>query len=151
MNVLEMLDELESELSDRKGFFSKKTDLDKCYSLVCQIKQSLPAVLREAEYVMESKRKILENADSVAKNMIREAEERAGHFVEKSEIVRLAQDEARKITDEAYRNCEELVRKTKEHLDVMFRDAEEFLISNINMIRTNRDELRAVVVPSVKR
>ena len=73
MDVMQLIDELENELGDRKGgLFSKKIDIGKCVQLTRQIRSTLPDALREAEYVVENKHKILENADSVAKNTIRE-------------------------------------------------------------------------------
>ena len=98
MDIMDLLDELEAELSDKKGgLFGKKVDLDKCYNLVVKIKTNLAATLRESEYIMENKRKILENADIVAKNTIREAEERAEHMIDNSEIIRMAELESKRL------------------------------------------------------
>lgn len=109
MDIMQLLDELEAELSDKKGFFGKKVDLDKCYNLVRQIKTNLPSTLRETEYVMENKRKILENADIVAKNTIREAEERAEHMIDNSEILRMADLESKKMIESTMMQCDGLV------------------------------------------
>lgn len=148
MNILE---ELEAELSDKKGFFSKKIDLDKCLDLVLQIKTNLPAVLQEAQYIMDNKRKILENADLVAKNTIREAEERASHMIDKSEITRMAEIEYQKLLSNAHSQCDGLVRHTKDHLDNMFKETEQFLLSTLTMIRNNREELRNAVIINNKK
>jgi|InofroStandDraft_1065614.scaffolds.fasta_scaffold116694_2 putative cell wall-binding protein len=150
MDLMQLLDELEAELSDKKGFFGKKVDLDKCYNLVRQIKINLPSTLRETEYVMENKRKILENADIVAKNTIREAEERAEHMIDNSEIMRLADLESKKMMESTMMQCDGLVHHTKDHLDNMFKETEQFLLSTLTMIRNNREELRGAVIINKK-
>lgn len=147
MDILELLDELDTELSDRRGgLFSKKIDLDKCVHIVNQMKKVLPESLSESDYVLENKRKILENADNVAKNTIREAEERAEHITDNSEIVKRAEVESKQILENSYMQCDALIDKTKAHLDNMFRDIEQFLLSTLAMIRNNREELRGAMV-----
>ena len=42
--------------------------------------------------------------------------------------------------------CDALVDKTKAHLDIMFRDVEQFLQSSLAMIRNNREELRGAMI-----
>jgi len=141
-----IIEELESELLDRKGFFSKKVDVERCVELTQALKESMPASLSEAHKVLGSRKKILENADTVAQNTIREAEERASHIVDKSEIVSAAQIESRKIIDMAYMQCDMLIDRTKSHLDNMFKDIEQFLLSTLAMIRNNREELRGAMI-----
>lgn len=147
MDLMQLLDELESELGERKGgLFSKKIDIGKCVNLVKQVRHAMPDALREAEYVAENKHKILENADNVAKNTIREAEERAEHIIDNSELVKRAELEAKQLMETAYMQCDALVDKTKAHLDIMFRDIEQFLQSTLAMIRNNREELRGAMI-----
>lgn len=147
MDVLQLLDQLEQELGERKGgIFSKKVDIGRCSQLARQIRSVLPDALREANYVVENKQKILENADSVAKNTIREAEERAEHIIDNSELTKRAELEAKQLMETAYMQCDALVDQTKTHLDIMFRDIEQFLQSALAMIRNNREELRGAMI-----
>ena len=147
MDAMKLIDELESELGDRRGgLFSKKIDIGKCVNLTRQLREALPDAVREAEYVVENKQKILENADSVAKNTIREAEERAEHIIDNSELIKRAELEAKQLMETAYMQCDALVDKTKAHLDIMFRDIEQFLQSALAMIRNNREELRGAMI-----
>ena len=147
MDVMRIIDELEAELGERRGgLFSKKIDIGKCVQLTKAIRGAMPDAVREAEYVVENKQKILENADSVAKNTIREAEERAEHIIDKSELIKRAELEAKQLMETAYMQCDALVDKTKAHLDIMFRDVEQFLQSSLAMIRNNREELRGAMI-----
>ncbi len=147
MDVMQIIDELEAELGERRGgLFSKKIDIGKCVQLTKAIRGAMPEAVREAEYVVENKQKILENADSVAKNTIREAEERAEHIIDNSELIKRAELEAKQLMETAYMQCDALVDKTKAHLDIMFRDVEQFLQSSLAMIRNNREELRGAMI-----
>ena len=147
MDVMRIIDELEAELGERRGgLFSKKIDRGKCVQLTKAIRGAMPDAVREAEYVVENKQKILENADSVAKNTIREAEERAEHIIDNSELIKRAELEAKQLMETAYMQCDALVDKTKAHLDIMFRDVEQFLQSSLAMIRNNREELRGAMI-----
>lgn len=146
MNILRLLDELEQELMDKKGLFSKKIDVERCADILYEMKEVVPQSLREADYIVANKQKILDNADSVARNTIREAEERAEHIIDNSELIKRAEIEGRKIVETAYMQCDALVERTKSHLDNMFKDIEQFLLSTLAMIRNNREELRGAMI-----
>jgi len=151
MEIMQILGELEAELTGKKGMFSKKIDVGRCTELMYALKGEVPAGIRESEYVLKNRQKILDNADSVAQNTIREAEERASHIVENSELVKRAEVEAKKIIELAYMQCDTLVERTKAHLDEMFKDIEQFLLSTLAMIRNNREELRGAVIINSKK
>lgn len=146
MDIMEMLNELENELTARGGFFGKKIDVDRCASLVANIRAALPKELGEARYIMENRKKILENADIAAKNTIREAEEHAEHIIDNSEIIKRAELDAKQIMETACMQCDTLVHHTKEHLDNTFKETEQFLLSTLTMIRNNREELRGAMI-----
>ena len=151
MEIMQLLEDLESELTGKKGMFSKKVDVTRCADLVYALKGEVPASIRESEYVLNNRKKILDNADSVAQNTIREAEERAGHIVDNSELVKRAETEAKKIIELAYMQCDTLVSRTKAHLDETFKDIEQFLLSTLAMIRNNREELRGAIIINSKK
>lgn len=83
MNLTELINELDEELNGRKGLFNRRVDITRCVEIFEEIKRLLPPALTEAELVVKSREKILDNADTVAQNIIKEAEERAVPFVRK--------------------------------------------------------------------
>ncbi|MCL2234579.1 MAG: hypothetical protein FWC11_04200 [Firmicutes bacterium] len=145
-SILALLNALESELTDKRGLFSKKVDLEKCVEIVYEMKKVFPESIREAEYIIANRDKMLQNADSVAKNIIKESEDRAEHIIDNSELIKRAEAEAKKIVDAGYVQSEQLVDKTKAHLDEMFKDIERYLTSNLTMVRNNREELRGTMI-----
>lgn len=144
-DALEILDKLKAELDGGRGLFSKKPDLALCSELCDKLSRILPEAMTDAEYVKHKRKEILANADVVAKNTIRAAEEKANNLVSESEIVKNAQSAANRIIESAYAKCDNLIIRTKAHLDNLFKETEKFLCSTLAVVRTNREELRAAL------
>lgn len=146
LKINRLIDELEEELCSKRGLFAKKIDVEKCAAIVEELKSSVPSTLSDVNYILDNKQKILDNADTVAKNTIKAAEERARQLAQSTEVARLARVEANRLLDETSAECDMLINKTKEHLDKTFLETEQFLLSTLNMIRTNREELRKIFI-----
>lgn len=149
-DALEILDSLRSELENGHGFFSKKPDLDYCLELCDRLAKVLPESMNEADYVKQKRKEILANADVVAKNTIRAAEEKASSMISESEAVKNAQIASKQIIENAYAQCDNLILRTKAHLDNLFKETENFLCSTLAVVRTNREELRSALTDGKK-
>ncbi|MCH5160599.1 MAG: hypothetical protein J1G04_01060 [Clostridiales bacterium] len=143
--ILETLEELRQKLAEPRGVFSKKVNIEHCSELCEKLARMIPEALDEAEYIHQKRKEILANADVVAKNTIRAAEEKANRLASESEAVKTAQMQAKQIIENAYAQCDNLTMRTKLHLDNMFKDMEQFLLSTLSVIRTNREELRVAL------
>ena len=151
MQISDLLDELDSELNGKRGLFNGKTDLARCREIVNELKAAVPQALGEAKNVIDNRKTIMLNADAVAKNVIREAEERAKRLTENSEVMKIAERQGRSALDETYRQCDAIVQKTKEHLDKVFSETEAFFESTLALLRTNRRELMGLTIaPDIK-
>ena len=148
--ILDIVEELENEFLDKKGLFVKRIDIDRCAKLTAALKREVPRTFNEAQNIVASRKSILENADNAAKNTIREAEDRASFIVDGSELVKQAEIEAKKVIEMAHMERDVLVERTKAHLDDMFKDIEQFLLSTLAMIRNNREELRGAMIMNKK-
>lgn len=144
MDPISLLSMIENELVDSKGYFRRKINGDRCMQLLQELKNSFPDCIVEAQKIVDNKQRILQNADFVAKNTISTAENKAKRLAAGSEIEQIAQNEAKQIMNKASLQREVLIDKTKEHLDGMFDEAERFALSLLNMIRKNRQELKAI-------
>lgn len=145
IDALEILEQLKSELEGGRGFFSKKPDLELCLDLCDKLMRVLPESISEAGYVTQKRKEILSNADVVAKNTIRAAEEKASKLVSESEVIKSAQNASKQIIENAYVQCDNLILRTKAHLDNLFKETEKFLCSTLSVVRTNREELRTAL------
>ncbi len=144
MDINQIIDALEREFANSKNFlWSKKTlvNMDKCASLIAEIRANLPQAIQEASYVLSKKEQILNNAQSEAKHIIAEAEYRAEQLVSSSEIKKKSERIAEENIQRSTRKCDQLFSVTKENVDKLLKSVELYLDQNLNVVRRNRDEL----------
>ena len=144
MDIVQIISELEQEFVNSKNFlWSKKTlvNMDKCASLIAEIKANLPTAIQEATYVLSKKEQIMNNAQAEAKRTVAEAEFRAEQLVSTSEIFKKSEQAAQEMIDKANKKCAQLYAVTRENVDKMLRSVEMYLDQNLNVVRRNRDEL----------
>lgn len=144
MDIVQIINDLEQEFVRSKNFlWSKKTlvNMEKCASLIAELKANLPSSIQEASYVLSKKDQILNNASASAKKTIAEAEYRAGQLVSSTEVYKKSEIEARKLIAEANKKCDELFAVTKQNIDSLLRSVEGYLNQNISLLRRNREEL----------
>lgn len=149
MDIVQIISELEQEFVNSKNFlWSKKTlvNMDKCASLIAEIKANLPTAIQEATYVLSKKEQIINNAQAEAKRTIAEAEFRAEQLVSSSEIFKKSEQASQEMIDKANKKCTQLYAVTKENVDKMLRSVEMYLDQNLNIVRRNRDELDKTIL-----
>ncbi len=148
MDIVQIINELEQEFASSKNFlWSKKTlvDMDKCASLIAELKANLPSAIQEASYVLSKKDQILNNAKSEAKHTVAEAEFRAEQLVSSSEVFKKSEQASAEMIDRANKKCEQLYVVTKENIDKMLRSVEMYLDQNLVVVKRNRDELEHAI------
>ncbi|MCL2598742.1 MAG: hypothetical protein FWD76_02390 [Firmicutes bacterium] len=142
MEILGLLQELQREFADKKGFFSKRIDIDKCQYLVEQLVLQIPKVVEDAEYIIAHRDSILQNADNVAKHIIHESEKRAEKTLLSAEVIHRAELEAQKIVGTAYAKSDTIAVSTKTHLDNIFFDCEKYLLDILKTLSDNRAKIK---------
>lgn len=148
MDIVQIITDLEQEFVNSKNFlWSKKTlvNMDKCASLIAELKANLPTAIQEATYVLSKKEQIMNNAQAEAKRTIAEAEFRAEQLVSNSEILKKSEAAAEEMIEKANKKCSQLYSVTKENVDKMLRSVEMYLDQNLNVVRRNRDELEKTI------
>lgn len=138
----ELFNQLEDELS-KQGLFARRIDIDKCIEILHTLRKNYEYAVTEANHIMETRNKILANADNVAKNTIKEAEKRAHYASEAGRYVYRTSEETQS-ENTSYGKSEELFDKTKVHIDDLFREVEEYLLSMVDLVRKNREELNSL-------
>lgn len=149
MDIVQIITELEQEFVRSKNFlWSKKTlvNMDKCASLIAEIKANLPSAIQEASYVLSKKQQILNNAQAEAKRTLSEAEFRAEQLVSSSEIFKKSEQAANEMIERANKKCERLYTVTKENVDKMLKSVETYLDQNLQVVKRNRDELEKTII-----
>lgn len=148
MDINQIIDALEREFANSKNFlWSKKTlvNMDKCASLIAEIRANLPQAIQEASYVLSKKDQILNNAQAEAKHIVAEAEYRAEQLVSSSEIKKRSERIADETLQRATRKCDQLFAVTKDNVDKLLKSVELYLDQNLDVVKRNRDELDTAI------
>lgn len=148
MDVIQIIDELEQEFATSKNFlWSKKTlvNMDRCASLIAELKANLPSSMQEASYVLSKKEQILATANEDAKKIIADAKSKADKMVSNSELVALSEQRSNAILNDTTRKCAILYNTTKENVDKMLKSVEIYLSDNLQVVKQNRDSLDEMI------
>lgn len=143
-DITQLIDELETEFAKGKNFlWSKKSfvNLDKCEELILELKQSLPTALQEASYVLSQRDKIISQAKEQAEKTLKEAETRAEQLVSESSLIKKSENEATEMMESAEKRSSQLYNVTKENIDKLLKSVEDYLLQNLHVVRSNREEL----------
>jgi cell division septum initiation protein DivIVA len=144
MNILSLLDILEDELE--KGvnvpFASKAlVDREKCLEVIKDIRLTLPEEIKQAEWVKKERQRILVEAQKEAETITKEAEQRIKALVDENEITQNAYQQSREIIEAAQNNAKEIRLGAKEYADTILEDVELILAEQLEILRSNRQEL----------
>ncbi len=145
MDILSLLEELEQLLESGSTVpFSKKVMIDKDVvdELVSAIKLKTPDELKQARWVKEERQRILQDAQKEANDIIKEAENKIIGMIDEHEITKKAYEQRSEIIDAAEKYKRDLIAATREHADSILEDLENQLKDNLDMIRSNRKELK---------
>ena len=155
MDIKVIIEELEQELTESKNFvFNKKkalVNMERCGALLEELKHSLPPAIQEANYILGQKEKILMQAKEQAENTLKEAEIRVEQLVSESNLVKKAEAEAEEILESANKKSNQMMSVMKANIDKMLKSVEDYLMENLNIVRSNREELNGAILAPRKR
>ena len=145
MDVLSLFEELKELIESGSSMpFSKKVSVDKekLLELVNDISNKMPDELKQAKWVKEERQKILQDAQKEANDIIKEAENRIISMIDEHEITRKAIEQRTEIIDAAEKYQKDLINATKDHADRILEELENLLKEKLDMVRSNRKELK---------
>ena len=152
MEIFTLLDTLEDILDKSKHIpFTEKGIVDKeeMLEIIQEIRLKLPDELKQAKWIKEERRRILQEAEKEADDIVREAENRIIAMIDEHEITRKAYDQKAEIIETANEMSREITKGTKDYADGILENL-EVAINNINAsiaealktIEQNRNELK---------
>jgi vacuolar-type H+-ATPase subunit H len=145
MEILSILETLEDLVEKSVSVpFSGKCLVDKeeILEIVKELRLKLPDDIKQAKWVKEERQRILLDAQKEAANMLKDAEGKIASMVDEHEITQKAYEQANEIVASAQKNAREIRLGTKEYADNILNRVEEILNDTIEVIRTNREELK---------
>jgi vacuolar-type H+-ATPase subunit H len=140
-----MLDHLEnSVVSARSMPFSDNclVDREEMLVLIGMIRESLPAELKQAKWLLEQNRQLIAEARKEAENIMREAESRMSSMINEHEITMQARQQASQTIEAANHSARQIRAGAMEYARKRLGDLEEQLTEMLVMIQRNKKDLK---------
>ena len=129
-SIVQLLDELEDIIENgRSAPFSNRVSIDKdeVYDLISELRVKLPNELKQAQWIIEERNKILIAAQREADQIVKSAEERLQRMIDENEVTKKAYDQAAAIIDSAKKNAKEMRLGAVEYSEGILTDVENRL------------------------
>ncbi len=149
-----LLERLEEVLGDGKGVpFTRRrlVDDDECLSIIEQIRLSLPSEIRQAKRVNTERDSLLDEAESQAAQIIRNAELDAQERIQEHHVTRRAENRAQELIAQAERRVAQIRREADQYAYSVLVDLEHRLNGLIGTVRAGLQDLddRASMDPRI--
>ncbi|MCY0898605.1 MAG: ATPase [Firmicutes bacterium] len=117
-------------------------DPDAIRTCLDQIRHALPEVVKEAEWVIQERNRIIEEAAKEADHVVQEARSRAETLAGDSEVWKTAKARADEVVLEAERRAQEIHRGALSYADDVLAALEQELDKIAATVRQNRESLK---------
>lgn len=156
MNIISLIEELE-EIIDEAGSvpFSKKVTVnpDDIYSIINDLKDSIPQEIKDAEWVNQERERILSEANSQADSINEkaklevqkaydEANRRFKELVSEDNVTKAAHEEADRIVAEAKETAQTIATNSLAYVDQVLAKTSDDLQKAVQTIEENRQQLK---------
>lgn len=144
MEIFTLLETLEEAIENGKGIpFSAKCLVEKeeLLDIIKEIRLKLPDELKQAKWVKEERARIMVEAQKEADDIIKEAENRIISMIDEHEITRQAYEQKTQIIEIANEKAREISNGTKLYADNILEKVEVVLEEALKTVKNNRREL----------
>ncbi len=145
MEILKYVDQLE-EIVDTaaKVPFSNKVmvNVDEMFDVIDLIRENLPQELKDAQYALLEKDRLLNDAQAKAEKELEAARKEARALVEEHEIVRHAEIEADAVMERANQVALEVREGARSYANDVLYQIENSLDKALYTVKKSRDEIR---------
>ena len=153
MNILDMLDELESVIANAKKPLLQgdkvMVEQEAVYRYLDQIRAALPDEIRDAQWVKKEEQRILDTAKADYDRILLEAQAEAEKMAEQTEIVRIARQKAEDIIlsaqQTAFMYANDIMEKIEKQLTIYYdvvQDGREEIQKSLQQLQQGEDEMR---------
>ena len=150
MDILDLLEEFESiiEGSGRIPMTGKVVIHEEVlYNYLDKFRAYLPQSIRDAEYVIREKDRILNDAAREGEGLIEAARVKCQRIVGESEIVKQAIAQGELLINNAKQEARNLVSGAYSYAEEVMSNLQKELESNLKTIRSGRDAIRLHLPP----
>lgn len=145
MEIFTLLESLENLLEESTKLpFSNKVlvDREELREIVEDIRLKLPDEIKQAKWVKEERQRIIADAGKEAECIIKEAETKIVSMIDDHEITKQAISQKEDIIETADKVSREISMGTRVYADGLLERLEEILEETLNVISSNRKELK---------
>ena len=147
------VDNLIAELEDvvfnaKRKTFSDEISVNRqtVLAILQDLKNAIPDQLRDADYIIKNRDKILSDAQTKADDILDNASKKANRMIDQSEILRSAQFEAKQMIDDAKRYLDSLEIETRRSIQDTIGTCEQTLGDTLNLLRNCREDLKGTLL-----
>ena len=117
---------------------------DKVLDMLDEIIAQLPAEIKQARTIVESRNELVAQARREADGILREAQEKAQELVTKEGIYQEAKKRSEELVGQTQERINLLRKAANEYMDESLRQTEEVVANALNEVRETRMKFRAV-------
>ncbi|MCL5971061.1 MAG: ATPase [Firmicutes bacterium] len=117
-------------------------DANELATLVAQVQHVLPEEVRQAQWIVAERDRILKEAMDQAQSLKQEAQKEISRQADGSEVVARARERAQELTDQARQAAREIHQGARAYADEILARLETELAQVMNDVKNNRMELR---------
>lgn len=146
MNEIEsLIQELEDIVINgkRKAFSDEITvDRQSIMAVIQDLKETVPSQIRDADYILKNRDKIIGDAQNRADDILANASSRANKLIDESAILHQAQKEADLMIADAKRYLDKIEIETRRGILDTIGRCEDTLGDTIKILRNCREDLK---------
>lgn len=131
---------------------------DKALDMLDDLSAQLPAELKQARTIVQSREELVSQARREAENIIRNARTQAEQLVEKETIYQQTLQKCQEMAKQNMAECEERVRQTEQtmeqiksasfgYVDNSLRQTEETILKALSEVRDTRSKFQNITAP----
>ncbi len=124
---------------------------DKVLDMLDEISNQLPAELKQAKTIVESRNEVITNAKKEAENIIKQAEQRARQLISKENVYQEAQKEANDLLKQAQGKVNELKQVTNTYVEAALKRTEESIAEALAKVKDSHAQFSALTNPQEKK
>jgi cell division septum initiation protein DivIVA len=148
MDIMALIDRIEELVDNGRTVplsSSKMIDPEKVYEIIDEIRAQFPDELKQARWIVKERQEMLEEAEKEANRVLEEAQNRAGSMASEEEVVKLAEQQAAAILDDARTKEREIRLGAEDYADEMLANLEVNLGKLLTAVQRGRDRLQGKV------
>lgn len=140
--IEELLDELAERIEQSKPVLGnsqkRQVEIGPIFEILDEIRDIFPEELRQARIIVRDRQGMIEAAEIDANRILEDAERQAEHLAGEEEVVRLAEQRAQEVIDDAMAREREMRVGAEDYADQIFANLEanlDNLLKNVTRCR----------------